>query len=456
MHVSERQACLDLLTKTVDELGQEELRPADCAGREPKPGIAEAQVALAAAESSLSLVSESPAQQAAAVDGRERPLVDGRERPELTAVADPLVESDRIRVQASPDIDYNSLYESDALRWIQKTKSEALLELQSGALVEGVQRTDEWYRLRDARLTASSFSKALGFWRQGRRELWEEKLGLRPRFSGNSATEWGVEQEATALNDYQRLTGHQVATDCMFKVLRGGPAHSWIGASPDGLVSPSPNHGLSSPGVLEIKCPFNKGNPHSAVPYPVVPFYYMPQVQGLLEVFDREWCDVYAWTVNGSALYRVNRDREYWALMLDMLCDFWWCHVVPARQASVLGDTELMQSLSPSDTHPMTERIVAWSRELSRECKPTVSLKDARGKPVTRVRAARFSGSAEGAQAAPRPEAAPSATHLCKRGGGAADARATRLSMAILRVKLAPERSRPHLRAAPRPTPRTG
>ena len=29
------------------------------------------------------------------------------------------------------------------------------------------------------------------------------------------------------------------------------------------------------------------------------------QVQGLMAIFDREWCDVYSWTVNGSAVYHV-------------------------------------------------------------------------------------------------------------------------------------------------------
>ncbi len=37
------------------------------------------------------------------------------------------------------------------------------------------------------------------------------------------------------------------------------------------------------------------------------------QVQGLMEVFGREWCHAYVWTVNGSALWTFTRDRRYWA-----------------------------------------------------------------------------------------------------------------------------------------------
>ena len=35
------------------------------------------------------------------------------------------------------------------------------------------------------------------------------------------------------------------------------------------------------PGILEIKCPFNKGYPESARPYSTAPYYYMPQVHPL-------------------------------------------------------------------------------------------------------------------------------------------------------------------------------
>eukprot|EP00850_Spirogloea_muscicola_P017714 SM000155S01643 [mRNA] locus=s155:37433:41851:- [translate_table: standard] len=54
------------------------------------------------------------------------------------------------------------------------------------------QQTDEWFAARRGRLTASTFSAALGFWPRGRVELWEEKIGLREPFRGNAATRWGT------------------------------------------------------------------------------------------------------------------------------------------------------------------------------------------------------------------------------------------------------------------------
>lgn len=66
-------------------------------------------------------------------------------------------------------------------------------------------------------------------------ELWEEKLGLRERFSGNAATEWGTSREDEALQRYTEITGHRVS-NLSFKVLGEDGVTSWLGASPDGLV----------------------------------------------------------------------------------------------------------------------------------------------------------------------------------------------------------------------------
>ena len=64
------------------------------------------------------------------------------------------------------------------------------------------------------------------------------------------------------------------------------------------------------------------------------------QVQGLMEVFDREWCNMYIWTQNGSGLFHIKRDRSYWDACFDVLAQFWWQHVVPAKHALQAGDME--------------------------------------------------------------------------------------------------------------------
>eukprot|EP00850_Spirogloea_muscicola_P024720 SM001377S00216 [mRNA] locus=s1377:9:2096:- [translate_table: standard] len=105
------------------------------------------------------------------------------------------------------------------------------------------QQTDEWFAARRGRLTASTFSAALGFWPRGRVELWEEKIGLREPFRGNAATRWGTKKEAVAIEEYKRVTCNAVERKA-FQVYRGGgdTTAGWLGASPDGLV---PDDGLA-------------------------------------------------------------------------------------------------------------------------------------------------------------------------------------------------------------------
>lgn len=178
---------------------------------------------------------------------------------------------------------------------------------------QGDQRTDAWHALRDRRLTASAFGNALGFFRGSRTELWEEKVGLRPKFAGNAATQWGTRREPEALQLYEEITGQQVLP-CMFRVRRSDDVHGWLGASPDGLVAGMGSSGEGGggqvvvgeqgrqvvvgeqgrvsvhvpgfvvegacvmagmgDGLVEIKCPYNKGNVMNAVA-PFQPQWYV-------------------------------------------------------------------------------------------------------------------------------------------------------------------------------------
>lgn len=64
------------------------------------------------------------------------------------------------------------------------------------------------------------------------------------------------------------------------------------------------------------------------------------QVQGLMEIFDREWCNLFSYTVNSAALFHIKRDRGYWRRAYHVLSEFWWCHLVPAKHLIAQGEHE--------------------------------------------------------------------------------------------------------------------
>ncbi|ERN00355.1 hypothetical protein AMTR_s00104p00078060, partial [Amborella trichopoda] len=236
------------------------------------------------------------------------------------------------------------------------------------------QRSTEWFELRRDRLTSSSFSTALGFWKGRRAELWVEKVFLSDPNHLNSAVaamSWGVVNEASAIERYTSITGREV-TQLGFKTHPNEPQLGWLGASPDGLISGPGDELVCGPseGILEVKCPFNKGRPELGLPWPSVPYYYMPQLQGLMEILERDWVDLYCWTPNGSTLFRVVRDREYWDLIYGILKEFWLEHVVPAREALLACEDEAaVCRYMPLAKHAHTNNVIAQSRVLAADAR---------------------------------------------------------------------------------------
>lgn len=224
-----------------------------------------------------------------------------------------------------------------------------------------------WQDQRKHKLTASTFAQAIGFWPGRRVQLWLEKIGAVEPFTGNLATCWNNMKEEEALERYKLITGNSVMFPEFQVSGKLNQEDYWLAASPDGIIDKIV-YGLPYRGVLEIKCPFYKGDMRKGYPWSHVPYNCIPQAQGLMEILDRDWMDFYMWTPKGSSLIRIPRDVEYWKLLKIALSEFWWDHVQPAREIYsdyVVKDPLIeLKSLCPAPKHELCSYIVEESRRV--------------------------------------------------------------------------------------------
>ena len=177
------------------------------------------------------------------------------------------------------------------------------------------QRSEEWFEIRKGRVTGSAVGAILGiapFANQADilRRMVRDWHKAPSEFTGNIATNWGVQNEAGALVEYEMTTGNTVQPCAFYQ------SEHWLGASPDGLVGDR--------GLVEIKCPFGiryKKPPVFKTAKDQTHYYAQMQIQ--LHVTDRDWCDFYQWTPYGDLLERIDRDESFLATVLPVLKNFY-------------------------------------------------------------------------------------------------------------------------------------
>ena len=148
------------------------------------------------------------------------------------------------------------------------------------------QRSEEWYKLRENVLTASSLADALGKGHFTTREslLIDKTSKEKKEYVTNDIIQWGVKYEPIATMYYEFLNN--------VKIVEFGlvphPELKIFGASPDGICDiDSPANYVGR--MLEIKCPpIRKFWEKTEVPQ-----HYWMQMQGQLETCDLEECDFF-------------------------------------------------------------------------------------------------------------------------------------------------------------------
>lgn len=159
------------------------------------------------------------------------------------------------------------------------------------------QKSPEWFEARRGRITGSVSGAILGnnpykSRKQAMKDMVLDMQGQPSTFTGNEATRHGEEQEPLAREWYARK--HGVTVEQV-----GGYRRGDFFVSPDGMVG--------FQGAIEIKAPFSQGyRSLDEVPY------YRDQIQLLLNVTGRKWCDFIIWYgPTDVVVERVERDPSW-------------------------------------------------------------------------------------------------------------------------------------------------
>jgi putative phage-type endonuclease len=184
------------------------------------------------------------------------------------------------------------------------------------------QRSAEWFKQRENKLTSSDAATALGINPyQKSTEVLFKKCGqdLNP-FVGNVATLHGQKYEDEAIQKYCKITGQinynfgLIAHEDVYN----NKDYYWLAGSPDGIAL-STSDVNAKPILLEVKCPYKRVIKHGEIPD-----YYFPQVQLNMFICDLDLADFIEYRPpNEINIVRVNRDEKWLSENLKKLELFW-------------------------------------------------------------------------------------------------------------------------------------
>jgi putative phage-type endonuclease len=143
------------------------------------------------------------------------------------------------------------------------------------------QRTDAWFQKRGEMLTASEIWKCFNSTPAARNEIITSKLAA-PKKGGGSvgALIWGTRFESIAKEIYCKTEGITIKDlACVVH-----PEHSFIGASPDGLILCNNERNGR---LIEIKCPISRAFDETTP----VPDHYYHQMQLQIECTGLQECE---------------------------------------------------------------------------------------------------------------------------------------------------------------------
>lgn len=184
---------------------------------------------------------------------------------------------------------------------------------------------DLWKAERRTRLTASLFGRVVKARSPSSYKNIAESIINKNEIT-TSAMQHGLLYEKVAVELYTKLTGRACTAAGLF-IHKDYP---YLAGSPDGLIDDD--------GLIEVKCPYSVKDIHpdevklkylqnDGMLKNTHEYYY--QIQGLLEITDRNWCDFVVYTFKGIKIQRIERNEKLFKIILPKLKKFYLFYFIP-------------------------------------------------------------------------------------------------------------------------------
>lgn len=225
---------------------------------------------------------------------------------------------------------------------------EEIQQIEEDTRNQGDDDTGMWLHHRRSRLTSSNFGVVCKRRATTPVANLVKNLLYRSASTNSPSLHWGRENEDQARRSYVQ---EMVSRGTPIVIKKAGlvicQEKPHLGCSPDNFVEDQSTNEVD--GTAEYKCPYSAREltPVEACTQ-VKDFYckleggkpvlkqthnYFYQIQGIMAITQRKWCDFVIWTPKGISVERIAADTSFWEKMVPKLDTFWNRAILPELAA---------------------------------------------------------------------------------------------------------------------------